>query len=76
MFAGANDVAIPPEYQRRLADLFKKSQLFLADDDHMMKNLQAAGLYNRLHLNFLIHGHKSEELTDVLAEAKDHLAEQ
>lgn len=70
ILAGTRDAAIPVAYQRRLAGLFRRATLLLARDDHMMKGLQEAGLYRRLHLEFLLHGADSPGLAALLAEAR------
>lgn len=70
ILAGTRDAAIPVAYQRRLAGLFRRATLLLVRDDHMMKGLQAAGLYRPLHREFLLHGADSPPLADLLAEAR------
>ncbi len=68
ILAGARDDAVSPKYQQDLAALFSNSILFFADDDHMMKEMQEAGLYLQMHQTFLQHGGRSDAMKAVLAE--------
>ncbi len=72
LLAGRWDQPVDWRTQQDLATILPRSELFLADDDHLFKDLEAAGLRAALRDAFLLSGPGSAELDGVLARCEPH----